>query len=821
MVMAPMHLPSSTFVGRSEDLERVVAALGRDSAALVTIAGRGGVGKTALAHQVVRTFDEATPVTWVSLAGVTDVEMVVPAIATAVGLHPEPGDDLVDALAGLLAHRSAVLVLDNAEHLRGAAPSVAALHQQSPGLRILVTSQAPLQLHAEQVVTLAPLPAPSDPATTPLEELAAEPAVALYCERASLVDARFELTGANASAVVELCRRLEGLPLAIELAAARAVTLPAPELVRRVDAGKALGLLRRPRSDAPERHHGLEQAIAWTYDLLAADERAALRRLASLVGTFDLDTAVELLRGDDHDSAEAAALDQLSALVDVHLVDPLRDIDPSRYSLPDSIRRFALARLDDLGEADGVTERRLRVRAVQGRRMAEFTEAGIERDVVRFEADHDDLLDAMRTATALGRAEDALDIARGLGDVWDLRGYGPVQEQLLDGAIELGRRSCPGSSSLTNAMLWSGYLGLRHGSSSPEEELVERLRIAEASALDHDDAAACFHAACIWVLVSPITGDFERAQLATEEGLRIADECNQPGWRAVMQVWAGMLAGLMGDLDAATQFGLDALDHARRNGDQETVVRAAVLLGAHPELAPEVLAAFPSTEEALRMSRELGLGLYEAVLVVRMVEGCLRVDDRDGAARWLAEAMRVCRLMAGSRVAGFALLAAASTAQRLGDSEQAAEFYGSIRADFDLLMMFVIEPARTRHYATVQSIRDSLGDEAFERHAAIGAGTDRAQMFEDGLRYAESLRPPVIDLSATDSRAPEPIHRLTERQLDVLRLLAAGRSNKDIAAELGVRIKTVMHHTTAIYRELGVRGRGEAAALAFRLGLID
>lgn len=821
MLQPSQPLPSRRVHGRAADVERVVGLLPPGEPALVTITGRGGVGKTALAGEVVRSLDEADRTTWVSLAGVTEPDLVLSEIATALGVHLEPGDDLAEAVLAMLDHGSPLLVLDNAEHLIAGAPVLGELLRRCPGLRILVTSQAPLRLQDEQVVVLAPLPVPG--AVTTLSDLATQPAVAAYCQRAHAVDQGFVLSEDNAAAIAELCRRLEGLPLAIELAAARAATLPAAEILRRVESDAGLGLLRRRRNDVPVRHHSVIEAIDWTYRLLSGPERRALRRLSAVVGTFDADTAIGLLQDDGGGRAEADALDELSALVDFHLIDPVRDTDPPRFAMPDSIRVFARAELDRLGETGDLQRLRLRIRAQQARVVAAGTEPGSEERLgLRVEADRDDLLDAMRLAVSLGLADDALDIGRGLGEHWDLRGYGPVQRELLDSALELGERTGADPVRIANATLWSAYLALRHSSDVDHEVHCSRIRRAERTARDAGDDATLFHAQCVWLLVTPVTGDLEQAAAAAELGLELAEQNNNEAWRAVISVWAGMLAGLCGDDDRAIQLGTEALTLARRNGDKETVVRASMLLGGLSDRLPEGVPGLPSAKETLDLTRELGMTYYEAVAVIRMVEISIRREDRDSATRWMAEALEVARRIPGSSTVGFHLLAVASTAHLCGDAHRAAFFFGTVRDSFDRLQHFIPASQRERQDSMVDSTRSMLGEEGFERQAALGAMLSRSEAVDEAIHYIEQLRGPVADQAAS-AIDPDlaPLDRLTARQLEVLRLLAAGLTNKDIAAQLGVRSKTVMHHTTAIYRSLGVRGRGEAAAIAFRAQLVD
>lgn len=809
--------------GRAAEIDDVAELLERGRSSLVTITGRGGVGKTALAGAVVRALGAVDRCTWVPLTGVSDPELVLSEIATALGAHLEPGDDMTDAVAGALAQGSPLLVLDNAEHLLPMGSLLADLVRRCDQLRILVTSQTPLRLLEEQVVAISPLPLPdgADETTAPVEELRRQPAVAIYCERAAAVDHDFALTDQNAAAVTELCRVLEGLPLAIELAAARAASLPADEILRLVESEAGIGMLRRRRNDVHERHHGVVEAIDWTYRLLTDAEQRSLRRLSVVVGTFDVDTVLGLLHDDEVERSDLDSLDDLSTLVDFHLVDPVRDSTPPRFAIPHSIRAFALGELERRGETDQAQRQRLRIRAQQSRVVAAGTESGQEERLGRLiEADRDDLMDAIRLAISLEQTGAALDIARGLGEHWDLRGYGPVQRELLDAAIALGARDDAHRIGVANAMLWSAYLELRHCNEVDHDLQTTRIQDAEAMAANAGDDATLFHSQCVWLLVCPVTGDMERALRAVELGLEIARRNENDGWRAVIQVWAGMLAGLTGDTDGALELGIDAISTARRNGDLEIVVKASLLLGALTDQLSDKFPELPSTEEALGLARDAGLTYYETILVVRMAESAVRSGDREAALHWMAETLQVARTIPGSSTVNLHLLALASTAHLCGDPDRAAFFFGSMEHAFERLQQFVPEAQRLRVGAMVDDVRSQLGPQEFARQVAAGSMLSPLEAVAEGTFYIEQLRRPEAPPSAVD-RGVVTLDRLTARQLEVLRLLAAGLTNKEIASELGVRAKTVMHHTAAIYRELGVRGRGEAAALAFRAQLVD
>jgi DNA-binding CsgD family transcriptional regulator len=511
-------------------------------------------------------------------------------------------------------------------------------------------------------------------------------------------------------------------------------------------------------------------------------------------------------------------------LVDLHLVDPVPGSDPSRFTVPESIRTFARAELAGLGETDAVERLRIRIRSRQAGAVAEGTESSHGEGGVRaIEADRDDLLDALSSALDHGLADDALDIARGLGAHWDLRGYGRLQEELLDRTLELGERAAGDPSKLANAMLWSGFLGLRHSASADPETLVGRIRQAEQIARLARDDTAIFHAQCVWLLVTPFSGDLVRAKEASEEGLHLAEVNRNPAWRSTIQVWAGMLANLTGDQEMAVQMGMAALEEARRSGDQETIVRVVMLLSPIADRFPDEVRGLPSTEQTIALTRELGLEFYEALLLVRMVHEALRRDGVDAAVEWMAQSLDIARTMLSSPVVGFDLMAMVHLAHALGDPDRAACFHGVVRDSLPVLERFMPEPQLVKHHAVLDSARAALGTDRFDMYEELGAALSWGDAVEEAITYVEGSRTsagvepasPSLDVTVQSENG------LTARQTEVLRLLAAGLSNKEIAAALGVRAKTVMHHTTAIYRALGVRGRSEATAVAFRTGMVD
>ena len=344
----PQRLGS--LIGRDRELQAIQDSLSR--CGLLSLVGPPGVGKTRIAQEILARNAEANAATaWVSLQALSDTRQLASAIGLALGLSAPDEIDGFDALSEALERASVLLVLDGAEGMRDAVSSpLASLVMRCGGVRVLLTSQVPLGISTENVFRLTALQVPEDPSG--FEDAVRYPAVELFVQRAKAADQRFELTTLNQAQVAEICRRLDGNPLAIELAAARVPALGVSMLLERLN--DRFRLLRLSGHAADPRHSTLLTAIEWSYSLLSAAEQRALDRLGVFAGSFGLQTAARCIADEDIDTAEA--IDLVGRLVDRSLV-TVQPVEPPRYLLPETVRHYALGRLAARGELELAQER--------------------------------------------------------------------------------------------------------------------------------------------------------------------------------------------------------------------------------------------------------------------------------------------------------------------------------------------------------------------------------------------------------------------------------------------------------------------------------
>jgi len=638
----PNNLPLAltSFIGREDEVAAVAALLRHAGTRLVTITGVGGAGKTRLALQVAAALLDDFPdgVLFVDLAPLTDPTLVASAIAHVLGISETGARPLAQSLAIALHDRATLLLLDNFEQLMPAAALVAELLAACPRLRLLTTSRAPLRVTGEREYPLAPLPVPEDGRTAP-GVAAQNAAVALFVDRARAVLPGFGLTDGNAAAVAAICARLDGLPLAIELAAGRARLLPPEALLARLE--RRLPLLVGGARDAPLRQQTLRNAIAWSYDLLGPAEQALLRRLAVFVTGFGLEMAEAVC------SAEAGAagevLEGIATLAEHSLLQPRPAVaGEPRFAMLETIREFALERLAESGEEAAVRERHARALLA----LAEASEPGMKGAQhgvwqARLTADRDNLRLALGWLRAKGQIEEALNF---VGALWLWFHTGATQEDRRQIEELLALPAAAGcGAARARALFTAGRVALQYGlsrtsvarfagSAARWRELGDSrsralAQAGQAAALSYSEPAAARLLAedsvaalrssgdqfgLGWALDAQVMsvlngGDPDAAKPLCEEALAIFSELGDPWAPARPLFYLGLIAFAQGDDAEAIALAERSIALERASGARLVLPHGIELAGRAALRRGEVGRAEAALAEALRLRWEDGI----------------------------------------------------------------------------------------------------------------------------------------------------------------------------------------------------------------------
>jgi predicted ATPase len=549
-------------IGRESELAALREMIAVPGVRLITLTGPGGTGKTRLALQVAAESLDTFPdgVWWVPLATVSDPALVLEAIAAALDVRDVPGEPLITILAAYLRTRRTLLILDNLEQIVDAAPLIGQLIDAAPGLMILGTSREPLRLRAEREFPVAPLSVPREVPKVSLDDALASPAVQLFVQRAQAVKPGFTLDQSNAGDVVAIVRRLDGLPLAIELAAARVRILTPPALLARLD--QRLALLTGGARDLPARQQTLRAAIAWSHDLLPLPERALFARLSVFAGGCTLEAAEAICTAAG--GLEIDPLDGIESLVQKSLVrqEEVPGGD-TRFTMLQTIHEFAAERLQDLPEAGDV-------RRAHGDWFLALAEAVDWSDPTR----ENEWLD--RLEAELPNMRQAIEFYQGLGEL------GAARTMQLVGDLS--------------------YFWWVRG------HLAEGWRIVNRALATPGDVGSGYRADALWgaAVLAEAQGDLEAARRFHEESLALRREIGDPDRIARSLVGLGVLARQRGDLKEARSLLQEALEALQRAGDASEAAGVLLQLGVIRVLEGDYAEAGPELQESLNLFRKLG-----------------------------------------------------------------------------------------------------------------------------------------------------------------------------------------------------------------------
>jgi predicted ATPase/DNA-binding CsgD family transcriptional regulator len=806
------NLPAqvSSFIGRDGELAEVRRLLGVSR--LITLTGAGGAGKTRLALQVAAGLaDRAGDGVWFAdLAPLSDPDLVAVTVADVLGVRCEPGRPALDTLVEAVGGRSLLVLLDNCEHLIGACAKLAdALLQSCPHLALLATSREPLGIDGERVYRVPSLGTPAD-GDDPVAIRASE-AVRLLEDRAGQHGATLARDEETASVIGRVCRRLDGIPLAVELAAARLRVMSAAELDARLD--QRFALLTGGLRAAPPRQQTLRAMVDWSWELLTGPERAVLARLSVFAGGFGLAAAEAVTTGPDVPAEEV--LGHLGALVDKSLVQfgDTGTGGPVRYRLLETVRQYAAGRLDALDPAAADAARA----AHRGYYLA-LAEAADPELIGPDQAAWLDRLDTelgnLRAAIAFSLAqadpEPGLRLAGSLRTYWRARGHATegadALRTLLDSpaAQEAALPRARALAAAANLLQQTGSYPIAG------EYCQEALAIARAAGDDSLVGELLYVRA--WVLLRQ--GQRGDALPLIESGLGLADRLGESRLTANLLSARAHATYAAGDHAGATRDAAEALRLFRQAGDRQHTASMLGNLGNYELSAGDLDAARRHLAESLDIFRAFRHrdGIVYQAFNLGLAE--YLGGSADAAEALFAESLDLARRSGVKALAAYALLGLALAGHGGADPGRSARLHGA--ADQALADLGrVLEPLEAR-LADLdrQRLRGAMGDASFEAEYALGRTLDPARAAHEVPRAGATVIEP--DAAASGEAASV----LTPRELDVLKLVAQGLSNSDIAGRLVLSEHTIHRHLANILRKLGLSSRAGAAAWAVRTGLV-
>lgn len=798
-------------VGRDAEARRLAVLLAGTGTRLISLSGRPGVGKSAMLSIVPALIPAATDVWNVDLAASPLGADLLAEVVRELAVTPTSELGLgsgrpAERLAALIGASRVALVVDHADACVIDESALQELIDGCPELTVVIATATALRGQVD-AVRLAPL------AVAPLfarwEEVLASPSARLFAVRAERASADFRLDPSTADAVAEICRLVGGLPLAIELAAARSSMLSLGRLARELRSDgptpAALDILTPRPGGALV---GIREALASTRRLLTAREDQLFSRVATFRGPFTFDAALGV-----SDAAPGAVLDDLGALIDLRLLEPSPDDtrEPSFVMLP-LVRSFAR---EGAGASRADLERRSALLRRLTRDAASAAAQAASSDAVH--AVHIMRHDIGGEIRRLGETDFdeavamAVDAASVLGGFSDASAVG----EILDEAILRGTVGRLSRTQQARVWLWASSALAFSPDGADLRDIVRERWQRGADLVDTDlEPHLALQARLIAIGNGSTTGDLALSARAALEGRALAEALALPAWLARFEVWSAAVTHARGDSAGAVALAASALSRGERVGDAKAIVGATMMLHTLPPGSVPDAVAVPELEDALRLALEDDDPVAESFVLAALTQRDLRNGDPAAAAVWCSHRLAAGRRRGWSHLASISFVHAALIGTAMGEYAFAARMIGAVRSDEERTLRSMAPTTLDAYRGAEELIRRRLGAAHGARLVAAGGLMSTLDAVALAVRWLEdhsAAEPPAI--------VPPP-GGITAREQDVLALLAEGMTNKQIAERLGLSVKTVMHHSVAIYRKLGVRGRAEATAAAFRYGLL-
>ncbi len=773
-IIRPNNLPVqlASFIGREREIAQVKIALSQTR--LLTLTGTGGIGKTRLALQVAADVVEGYPdgVWLAEFAPIADPALVPKTVAFALNVPEQRRCEMIETLVDALRPKVLLLVLDNCEHLLAACRDLtAALLHKCPKVRILATSREGLGVPGESLWRVSSLSVPEDIRGLPRsKDLVLYDAVRLFVDRAVATTPGFTVTNENAPAVAQVCQRLDGIPLAIELAAARIKVLAVEQIAARLD--DRFRLLTGGSRTLLPRQQTLRATLDWSYGLLSDQERTVLRRLSVFAGGWTLDATEAVCAGEGVEVA--TILDLLTSLVDKSLVLAETQRGEARYRLLETVRQYGWDRLVESGKADAVrTTHRDWYLALAERAVPELRGPEQELWIERLQTELDNFRVALEWSLAEERQTEAgMRLSAALWLFWRTRDYHSEGSRWLERA-------------------------LAHNGGAPASVRAEALRAA--ASLAHSQ------------------GHHERATALADESLTLFRQLGDKLGIARALMILGIAAASLGDLEKAEGLTAECLAHSQEAGDKADIGYALNGSGEVARGRGDYDAARSFYEKSLTINREVGGKRAIAVTLLNLAAVELVQGDHRRGETLLRESLDISRELKHREGIAVGLVGFAGVAIAKGQQDRAARLLGATDVLLSTLGLRLDQSDQVEYKSYFDAARTALGDAAFAATRAEG----RAMTLEQAIEYA--LAPTAAPQRKRGDDSKSAIGKraglLAPREREVATLIAEGKTNREIAAHLSITESTAETHVQHILNKLGFNSRAQIAAWAVAHGL--